>query len=103
MTLCPSPSRICQWHSGSTGCDALTRARSAERYAAFVAPTHATALSLDFPVEPGPAYIPFQAGGVWQVRTSTRNEIVPLTACKEIWQRLLATLIKPMVDRKSVV
>ena len=26
-----------------------------------------------------------------------RNEIVPLTDRKEIWQRLLATLIRPMV------
>jgi hypothetical protein len=31
------------------------------------------------------------------LRQDTRNEIVPLTDCKQIWKRLLATLIKPMV------
>ena len=31
------------------------------------------------------------------LQQDTRNEIVPLTDRKEIWQRLLATLIRPMV------
>ena len=31
------------------------------------------------------------------LQQDTRNEIVPLTDRKEIWRRLLATLIKPMV------
>ncbi len=31
------------------------------------------------------------------LQQDTRNDIVPLTDRKEIWKRLLATLIKPMV------
>jgi hypothetical protein len=31
------------------------------------------------------------------LQQDTRNEIVPLTDRKEVWRRLLATLIKPMV------
>jgi hypothetical protein len=34
------------------------------------------------------------------LQQDTRNEIVPLTDRKEIWRRLLATLIKPMVTAK---
>jgi len=31
------------------------------------------------------------------LQQDTRNEITPLTDRREIWRRLLATLIKPMV------
>jgi len=55
------------------GCDAPTRAHIAERYAAFVAPTSTPALSLALSVEPGPAYIPFETNGVWQIHTSAHN------------------------------
>ena len=41
------------------------------------------------------ASAPFRA--LLFLRQDTRNELVPLTDRKEIWKRLLATLIKPMV------
>jgi hypothetical protein len=37
------------------------------------------------------------AGAILFLHQDTRNEIAPLTDRKEIWQRLLATLIRPMV------
>ncbi len=42
-----------------------------------------------------PAEAPLRA--ILFLKQDTRNELVPLTDRKEIWKRLLATLIKPMV------
>lgn len=70
LTLC-----IADWHVTLRldGCDAATRARIAERYAAFVVATQPTALSIHVRVEPGPAYIPFDLAPTWQIRTAARD------------------------------
>lgn len=54
------------------GCDAPTRARIADRYAAFVTTPRAAAITLAISIEPGPAYIPFQVGP-WQIRTAAHD------------------------------
>ncbi len=54
-------------------CDAATRARLAEHYAAFQVPLDSSAPVIRVGVEPGEMYVPFDSSHTWQIRTSRQK------------------------------
>ncbi|MBM3131071.1 MAG: hypothetical protein FJ009_20890 [Chloroflexi bacterium] len=64
---------IADWHTTLLldECDATTRAKIAQRYAAFIVPFDPAALTVRVRSEPGALFIPFEQHGVWQIRTTT--------------------------------
>lgn len=54
-------------------CDVATRARLAEHYAAFIAPTGNAAPIIRVRVEPGEMFTPFHPSRLWQIHSTMRD------------------------------